>query len=45
MRDSFETIIVEPQEHLTWITLNRPEAANAFNTQMAEELRDVFGDF
>jgi enoyl-CoA hydratase/carnithine racemase len=45
MRDNFETIIVDPQEHLTWITLNRPEVANAFNTRMAEELRDVFGDF
>ena len=45
MSKTFETIIVDPQDRLTWITLNRPQVANAFNTQMAEELLEVFSDF
>ena len=45
MKESFETIIVDKEDHLAWVTLNRPEVANAFNTRMAEELLEVFGDF
>ncbi len=45
MRDNFETILVEREDHITWVKLNRPEVANAFNTQMAEELLEVFRDF
>ena len=45
MKESFDTIIVDQEEDLTWITLNRPEVANAFNTRMAEELLAVFSEF
>lgn len=45
MKENFETIIVDKEDHLAWVTLNRPEVANAFNTRMAEELLEVFGDF
>ena len=36
----FETLLLEsPDNHLLVLTLNRPRAANAFNTKMGEELR------
>ena len=39
MKSEYQTIRVEwPDEHIMLITLSRPESANAFNTQMAEEL-------
>ena len=39
----FETLsITIPAAHVLQVTLNRPEAANAFNTKMAEELMLVF---
>ena len=39
----FETLSVErPQPHLLKVTLNRPEAMNALNTRMGEELRYFF---
>ncbi|MBI5968478.1 MAG: enoyl-CoA hydratase/isomerase family protein [Deltaproteobacteria bacterium] len=34
----WKTIILEKKNHFCWIKLNRPEALNALNTQMAEEL-------
>lgn len=41
--ESFETLRVEtPAPHVLMVTMHRPEAANAFNTAMAEELVDVF---
>ena len=42
MYQLFDTIRVESDGYLALVTLNRPEVANAFNTQMAEELRDFF---
>ncbi|SDG63582.1 enoyl-CoA hydratase [Microbacterium pygmaeum] len=36
--DSYETILVETRGRVGWITLNRPEALNALNTQI---MRDV----
>ena len=40
---NYKTLLVTtPAEHVTLITLNRPDAANAFNTQMAVELTGVF---
>ena len=33
-----------PEPHVLLVTLNRPEAANAFNTQMAEDLLALFED-
>ena len=39
----FETIIIEKlTKHIVQCTLNRPEAANAFNSLMAEELFTFF---
>ncbi len=38
-----DTLILEKiDEHILKVTLNRPEAANAFNTQMARDLISVF---
>ncbi|MDS1137736.1 enoyl-CoA hydratase-related protein [Nitratireductor indicus] len=43
---NFETILVEnPEQHVVLVTLNRPEARNAFNTRMAEELVALFEGF
>ncbi len=39
---SYETLLYEEAEGVAWVTLNRPEVYNAFNTKMAEELRDVW---
>jgi enoyl-CoA hydratase/carnithine racemase len=39
---TYETLLLsEPSPHVALIVLNRPEAANAFNTAMAEELRSI----
>jgi enoyl-CoA hydratase len=43
---TFETIRVEyPHEHTVLVTLNRPEVANAMNTQMGLDLLEVFDGF
>src|SRR6202051_3011154 len=43
---TFETVIVEfPQDHTVLVTLNRPEAANAMNTQMGLDLLEIFDGF
>ncbi len=39
----YETLRVEKQGQVDWLTLNRPEALNAINTPMVTELRDYFG--
>ena len=40
---SFETLLLgKPAPHVLQVTLNRPEAANAFNTQMALDLVSAF---
>jgi len=40
---SFKTILVdEPSPHILRITLNRPEASNAFNTQCGHDLFAIF---
>ncbi len=33
-----KTLLLEKSEHFCWIKLNRPEAMNALNTQMAKDL-------
>ena len=39
----YTTLLLEqPAEYVLQVTLNRPEAANAFNTQMACELYELF---
>jgi enoyl-CoA hydratase/carnithine racemase len=34
----WKTLVLEKKEHFCWIKLNRPEALNALNTQMARDL-------
>ena len=41
--NSYETLLLShPKNHVLQITLNRPAAANAFNTQMAQDLVNSF---
>jgi len=41
----FETILIdEPQPHVLRVTLNRPQAANAFNTTMMRELGALWSE-
>ena len=42
---SYETILVEQRGAVTLITLNRPQALNALNTQVLADLIDAFGKF
>ncbi|MBT4567085.1 MAG: enoyl-CoA hydratase/isomerase family protein, partial [Marinovum sp.] len=43
MLKAYDTLLLqEPSKHVLQVTLNRPEAANAFNTMMARELFDLF---
>ena len=42
---SYETILVEQQGAVTVVTLNRPQALNALNTQVLEELITAFAAF
>jgi len=42
---SYETILTEQQGAVTLITLNRPQALNALNTQVLEELITAFAGF
>ncbi len=46
MRTDFETISLErPEPHVLVVTLDRPEAANALNTQMGLDLMELFESF
>jgi len=40
---NFEVIIYEKQDDIGYVTLNRPEALNAYNLQMRDELYQVLG--
>jgi len=42
---SFETILVEQKGAVTLITLNRPKALNALNSQVCAELAEAFAAF
>jgi enoyl-CoA hydratase len=42
---TFETILVEPRDAVTLVTLNRPKALNALNSQVLEELITAFATF
>ena len=43
MTKTYQTLAVsEPQPHTLLVTLNRPDAANAMNTQMGLDLLDLF---
>jgi enoyl-CoA hydratase/carnithine racemase len=39
---TYESLLVEREGHLTWLTLNRPDALNALSRQLVNELRDFF---
>ena len=41
----YSTVIVEQRGAVTLVTLNRPEALNALNSTVLEELIDVFADY
>jgi enoyl-CoA hydratase len=40
---AFETIIYEKQDGIAYITMNRPQALNAYNIKMRDELYEVLG--
>ena len=40
--DSFETLLYEERDGVAVVTLNRPEAHNAFNNAMQRELRELW---
>ena len=42
---SYETILVEQKGAVTLITLNRPQALNALNSQVLADLTDAFAKF
>lgn len=42
---SFETILVEQRGAVTLVTLNRPQALNALNSQVLADLVDVFAQY
>jgi enoyl-CoA hydratase/carnithine racemase len=45
MRDAYETIaLTQPAPQVLLVTLNRPAASNAMNTQMGLDLLEVFGE-
>ena len=44
MQSNYETLRLERiSEHVLLVTMDRPEVANAHNTQMGLELRDLWG--
>jgi enoyl-CoA hydratase len=42
---AYETILVEQRGAVTLVTLNRPQALNALNTQVLADLIDAFGKY
>jgi enoyl-CoA hydratase/carnithine racemase len=38
----FETLAYEESDAVAWVTLNRPDVLNSFNTTMQRELRDLW---
>jgi len=41
---AYETIIVDIEDHISVITLNRPDFLNALSNQLLEELCDALGE-
>ncbi len=41
MANGFETILYEKKEHVACVTLNRPQALNAYSVQMRDDLYEV----
>jgi len=42
-RTDYETLRVEPEGAVEWLTLDRPERLNAMDGRMCDELQDYFG--
>ena len=42
MDTSFETLLYEERDGVAWVTLNRPDRMNAFNSLMQRELHDLW---
>lgn len=40
---SYKTLIVKKEGTVDWVTLNRPDALNAMNPELVDELQDYFG--
>ena len=40
---SYETLLIEKEGPIDWVTLNRPDALNAMNPQLVDDLLDYFG--
>ena len=38
----YETLLYEEVDGVAWVTMNRPDALNAFNFQMQRELKDIW---
>jgi enoyl-CoA hydratase/carnithine racemase len=43
MSQAYETLLIEKKGAVDWVTMNRPEALNALNTTLVDELLDYFG--
>jgi len=43
LMSDFETIIYQKQDSIAYVTLNRPQALNAYNIKMRDELYEVLG--
>jgi enoyl-CoA hydratase len=41
-RTEFETLLIEPADHVLMVTINRPDSANAMNTALGRELLELF---
>jgi enoyl-CoA hydratase len=41
--NDFKTLIYEKKDSIAYVTLNRPEALNAYNAQMRDDLYEVLG--
>jgi enoyl-CoA hydratase/carnithine racemase len=41
----YETLLVTKDDGIAWVSLNRPQVRNAFNTKMQAELRALWHDF
>lgn len=39
----YETLELEVEDQIAWLTLNRPDSLNAMSRQLVNELRDFFG--